>query len=292
MSRIWLVLLALGLLPSSAYGQQALGPPCDWQNRIHRAAVHDGMAIHDELRRLEQPASRRVAEDAIAALAKLWASLDYMRCAEVTAWALISQSSYVALINELEGASLGFGESDKLAPLLDDWRAWAAGFLAQELQTQFWVGSFDNYRGHGILVGCDSYLLPVDIGRERGRRTAAELSLALSALFDPEQSHPDADVETQDWIKELDLSVASVTIDQGMAEIILDGRLMGIGTCGDAILEAQILQTVFQFDDIAGARISDGARNLREIVDMSDMLSQRERQEYIYERAELDWLRG
>lgn len=170
-------------------------------------------------------------------------------------------------------------------------RLWATKFLSEDLKTQIWLGSFGNYQGRGIEVGCESYLLPVDTGLERGRSTLGELSLALSALFDPEQSHPNGAVETEDWIKELGLSVAGIHIDEGMAEIALGGQLRGIGTCGDAILEAQILQTVFQFSDINRARVTDGAFNLRQIVDMSDMLSERELREYIYERETLDWLR-
>ncbi len=176
-------------------------------------------------------------------------------------------------------------------PLLETWQAWATEFIADASTTQIWLGSFSNYQGRGIEVGCASYLLPVDIGLPRGRNTLAELSLALSALFDPERNHPDSDVETEDWIKQLGLSVAGIHIDEGMAEITLGGRLRGIGSCGDAILEAQILQTVFQFSDISRARITDGAINLWEVVDMSDRLSAEERRIYIYDRDDLSWLR-
>ena len=176
-------------------------------------------------------------------------------------------------------------------PLLETWQAWATEFVAAELKTQIWLGSFDNYKGQGIEVGCASFLLPVDIGHPRGSNTLAELSLALSALFDPARNHPDSDVKTEDWIKALELSVAGIHIDEGMAEIALDGQLRGIGSCGDAILEAQILQTVFQFAEISRARISDGERNLWEVIDMSDRLSAQERGAYIYDREDLYWLR-
>ena len=289
MTRIWLLLL-IGSLGWLAQAQQDLGPPCDSQNSAHRQAVQAGMAIHAQLRSLEAPETRQAAGEAIAALAELWDQLDYLGCAEITSWALISQASYVALIHELEAAPLGFSSSQALAPLLEDWRDWAGDFLAETLKTQFWLGSFEDVQWRGIRVGCDSALLPVDTGHERGRDTQAELRLALSALFDPERRHP-TELETEDWIKQLGLSVAEISIDAGFAEIELGGQLRGIGTCGDAILEAQILQTVFQFADIKSARISDGERNLWEIVDMSDMLSPAERKGYIYQRQELDWLR-
>lgn len=188
-------------------------------------------------------------------------------------------------------ALLMLAASLRAVTLLAHWLDSAAEIVAAERKTQIWLGSFSNYKGRGIEVGCASYLLPVDIGLPRGRNTPAELSLALSALFDPEMSHPDSKVKTEDWIKALGLSVAGIHIDEGMAEITLGGQLRGIGSCGDAILEAQILQTVFQFPDIRRAKITDGERNLWEVVDMSDLLSAEERRAYIYDRAELDWLR-
>ncbi|MCY3832325.1 MAG: hypothetical protein OXG85_04875 [Chloroflexi bacterium] len=195
------------------------------------------------------------------------------------------------MVYEENDIQLGIGSSEDLAPLLDKWQAWATAFVSAELKTRFWLGSFSNYQGRGLEIGCLSYLLPVDTGLTRGRNTLAELSLALSALFDPERMHPGGEVETEDWIKELGLSVAGVHIDAGFAEIALGGQLRGIGTCGDAILEAQILQTVFQFSAIERARITDGDMNLRQIVDMSDRLSEEELRAYIYDREDLYWLR-
>ena len=116
------------------------------------------------------------------------------------------------------------------------------------------------------------------------------MRLALEAQFDPTQNHRTA--RTEDWVKGLSLSVAGIHIDDGFAEITLGGELRGIGTCGDAIVEAQILQTIFQFSDIKRARVRDGSLNLRQIVDMSDKLGADALNAYIYHRADLDWLRG
>ena len=93
------------------------------------------------------------------------------------------------------------------------------------------------------MVGCESYLLPVSTATERGDDLAGDLQAALEALFDPEQAHPVA--ETEDWVKQLNLSVESISIVDGEAEVNLGGTLMGIGSCGDAILEAQILPDCF-----------------------------------------------
>ena len=278
MLRVCIALLIAALFCSSAYSQQNLPPPCDSQITAHRQAVERGLEIHDALR---APAAR------LDSFSEAWEEI----CAEAASWALIAKAIRLAQIYELEAGELGFGSSDDLMPLLDKWQAWATAFLATPPNIHYWVGSFDNYQGRGIRVGCESYLLPVDTGLERGVNTLAELSLALSALFDPAKTHPVAELETEDWIKQLGLSVAGIHIQDGMAEVTLGGQLRGIGACGDAILEAQILQTVFQFSDIRRARITDGETNLLEIVDMSDRRSQAERETYIYDREDLDWLR-
>ena len=147
---------------------------------------------------------------------------------------------------------------------------------------KFWVGSDDDYQYQGMTVGCGSYLLPVDTGIERGSGIENDLRLALEALFDPEQNHPA--VETYDWIKQLELGIESVSFYEGAAQIELAGTLLGIGSCGDAILEAQFLETIFQFDNIHFAFVSDGVTNLREIVEMSDRLTRQQLQNYVYRR--------
>lgn len=293
MARIWIILAVVGLLISSVHAQRdyQIGPPCDSKESAHQEAVAQGMGLYEGLRAIHRL-------DPATYFDHHFRLLDMpLTCAELSVWAFIELVNLETLPFELARAPLGFGNSEDFAPLLETWRAWATDFLAETafppegLKTQFWLGSHSKYQGQGIQVGCASYLLPVDLAMARGRDTFSELSLALSALFDREQNHPDADVETEDWIKLLGLTVAGIHIDEGLAEITLGGRLRGIGACGDAILEAQILQTVFQFSGILRARITDGETNLRQIVDMSDRLSAEELQAYIYDRDNLSWLR-
>lgn len=178
---------------------------------------------------------------------------------------------------------LSFGQQP--TPISSSNPAPAQGSQTDDEKTiKFWVGSFSDYESQGIMVGCESYLLPVSTATERGDDLAGDLQAALEALFDPEQAHPVA--ETEDWVKQLNLSVESISIVDGEAEVNLGGTLMGIGSCGDAILEAQILQTVFQFETIERAKVSDGVTNLWEITDMRDELSPEQRKNYVYTRQE------
>ena len=148
----------------------------------------------------------------------------------------------------------------------------------------YFVGSFEDYGGQRLIVGCDSFLYPVDTGSARGGDALHDMRLALEALFDPQAPHDIA--EPFDWILDLGLFVESIQIDGGFAEVLLGGRLWGIGSCGDAILEAQIMQTIFQFDEIDRARVRDSAMNLRQITDMSDRFSQEALYNFVYTRAD------
>jgi len=125
----------------------------------------------------------------------------------------------------------------------------------------------------------------VDTGILRSDDTSRDLRLALAALFSPDQTHPVVE-NFFDWVKKLELVVEDISIQDGEARVLLAGGLMGIGTCGDAVLEAQIIQTVFQFETIERVMVTDGVMNLLEITDMSDLRSQEERANYVYTRPE------
>ena len=150
---------------------------------------------------------------------------------------------------------------------------------------KFWVGDNEDYESSGIQVGCGDFLLPVDTGVLRSGDTTADLTVALNALFSADWNHP-ATAPFYNWIKQLELELESIAIDEGAAVVTLAGGLMGIGTCGDAILEAQIIQTVFQFETIQRVMVTDGVMNLWEITDQSDRLSEEERVNYVYVRPE------
>jgi len=160
------------------------------------------------------------------------------------------------------------------------------GQSEDEKTIHIWVGSFEDYKEEGIPYGCGSYLLPVNTGITHSSETVEDLRLALEALLSPDLNHPEA--QTEDWLKELELSVEEITIDEGEAVVTLDGKLLGIGSCGDAIMEGQILYTVFQFEDIENIKVSDGETNLWEIIDLTDWYSEAYRNNYVYERPDAE----
>ena len=180
-----------------------------------------------------------------------------------------------------------FAQAPTPTAQLDASAAAAANAQAGENQTiHFWVGAYENYADSGIPYGCDGFLLPVDTNIERSGDVAPDLRTALEALLSLDHNHPQA--ETEDWLKTLGLGVADVSLSEGFADIALDGRLMGIGSCGDALMVGQILQTVFQFEDIERVRVSDGVTNLWEITDLTDWYSREYRKNYVYARPDAE----
>jgi len=161
---------------------------------------------------------------------------------------------------------------------------------ADDEAIQVWVGTYEDHQEEGIAYGCGAFLLPVDTEIARSGSPYIDLRVALEALFNPELDHPSA--ETEGWLKGLGLTVQEISLVEGAADIRLGGELTGIGSCGDAIMEGQLLRTVFQFDFIERVKISDGVSNLWQIVDQRDRLSEQELKSYIYERETLDWLRN
>ena len=146
----------------------------------------------------------------------------------------------------------------------------------------FWVGSYTDHESQGIPAGCGDYLLPVDTGVMPSGDIESDLRVALEALFDPEQNHPEA--EGYDRVKQLELSIESISIRVGAAQVKLHEGLWGIGHCGDAILEAQILRTIFQFESINAAVVADGKFNLRQFIDESDRFSEEQLRHWVYQR--------
>ena len=155
-----------------------------------------------------------------------------------------------------------------------------------ETTIQIWVGTYDDYEGEGIAYGCGSYLLPVDTGITRSGDTIEDLRLALEALLSPDLNHPEAN--TEDALKDLNLAVEEITIVEGEAVVALAGTLLGPGHCGDAIIEGQILQTVFQFEAIERVKVSDGETNLWTMIDLTGWYSEAYRDNYVYERPDAE----
>ena len=119
-----------------------------------------------------------------------------------------------------------------------------------------------------MVVGCESYLFPILTDDFIGDDLSSNITLALTAMFDANRNLPT--VYNNFWNTQ-SLTVESVEVNGGDVVVNIGGNMMGIGTCGDPILEGQMLQTIFQFDDVQTVKVVNDERNLRELVDMSGL---------------------
>lgn len=133
---------------------------------------------------------------------------------------------------------------------------------------QFWVGIESNSVADTIPVGCGSYITPIISNSMKTDDTVDDLHEAFDALFDPDRKNPST-VFTN-YLNDQNLKAFDITLADGHAIVNIGPKLHGIGTCADPIIEGQIIQTIFQFEEIQTAKvIVNGDFNLRQIVDQS-----------------------
>lgn len=145
---------------------------------------------------------------------------------------------------------------------------------------QFWVGIESNTVANTIQVGCGSYITPIISNSMRTDDTVDDLHEAFDALFDPNGKNPST--VYSNLLKDKNLDAYDITVEDGHAVVYIGPKLHGIGTCADPIIEGQIIQTIFQFEEINTAKvIINGDYNLRQMVDQSGDLSL---VDYVYTR--------
>lgn len=154
--------------------------------------------------------------------------------------------------------------------------------IAPQTQVQFWLGSETNGVVGAVPIGCESFLTPINTDRAVSNDLKEDLTFALSTLFDPNRSNPST--VYIDYLNQQGLSVQNIVINGSHVTVTMGGEFLGIGVCGDPIIEGQVLYTIFQFDEIQSAKViinNDG--NLRRIVDQRDV----DVSDYIYTRSDL-----
>jgi LysM repeat protein len=134
---------------------------------------------------------------------------------------------------------------------------------------QFWVISEVDAPSNGIQVGCEGYIVPIKTSIVATDNTSNDMKTALNTLLAPNQQ---LQVDHTNYLlDEQNLFVENVSIEDGHATVLIGGDLYGWGACADPIFEAQIIQTIFQFEDIQSATVMNGELNLRQFVDMSGL---------------------
>lgn len=119
----------------------------------------------------------------------------------------------------------------------------------------------------GIEVGCGDTAVAVAAGVPPSGNTLTDLQVALQYLLDYRNATAAPGLATALTISGAQLE--RVSLENGRATIAIDLPLTLVGVCNDARLEAQLLLTIFQFEDINAALITFGGVNLKQQLDLS-----------------------
>ncbi len=116
-------------------------------------------------------------------------------------------------------------------------------------------------------VGCDSYLVPVEVGTYApGTPPDQVIASALAGLLAIDEQFYTAG-NLYNALALSTLAVDSVTIDtNGQTVIALSGEVMLAGVCADALLAAQIEFTAQHYGDVTGVSVTINGTPLPEIL--------------------------
>jgi hypothetical protein len=125
---------------------------------------------------------------------------------------------------------------------------------AADLSTIFLVALDDNGQS-GMPIGCGDSLIPVQVQVESADSVEGQITAALEKLFSiDDQFYGESGLYNA--LYQSDLSVSSVDVSNGHADVDLSGSLQVGGVCDEPRVEGQIRQTILQFDGIDSATVT------------------------------------
>lgn len=148
---------------------------------------------------------------------------------------------------------------------------------------EYWIISSIEESDKAIDVGCGSYIVPRKTPTTVSDDTLADLNTALRWLMTASPTERDGDHISNSYWLDQGLFIEHAEIHDGHADIDIGGVYHEVSDCIDSVLEAQFVQTVFQFDDIQTAKITNGETNFRQFIDTSGKLKVAD---HIYARSD------
>lgn len=140
----------------------------------------------------------------------------------------------------------------------------------------------------GPAVACGDSALLTAISQDPGGDIETNLSRMLTGLFTHDTGNNGSQAGFYNALAGKGLTVASVDVDNGRADIIINGNLFLVGVCEDARMEAQLLLTIFAYPQIEQAYVIIGGINMKQIFDSRGIVGDTEP----YTKAEAVALRG
>lgn len=131
----------------------------------------------------------------------------------------------------------------------------------------YWLSSIDAVNDDSLLIGCESYITPIETSEPRTTNPETNIERALTVLFSANSQDPYRNHWNQGGF-----AVESVSLSaNGTLEVHISGDFLLQGTCTDPEIVAQILLIVFTEPEVEAALIYVGDENLRQISDMSGL---------------------
>jgi LysM repeat protein len=140
----------------------------------------------------------------------------------------------------------------------------------------------DSGGANAVPVGCDSYLIPARVEATAVPDAAGDIRASLNILLNAASTQVGQSGLLNYWGGQ-GLSLTSVSVSGGRADIAISGSVSLSGVCSDAAMEAQILLSVFSVPGVDRAFITIGGRNMKQIFDASGLVGP----DALYTRADI-----
>lgn len=120
----------------------------------------------------------------------------------------------------------------------------------------------------GPPVGCGDSVVPVSRARPRSGVLAEDIRASLEELFAIEQTTYGQSGLIHTFPGS-EIAVTGVALNDLTLAVTLSGDIPLAGVCADPLIEAQILYTLFEYQDFESALIIVDGQNLRQLMDQS-----------------------
>lgn len=125
-----------------------------------------------------------------------------------------------------------------------------------------------------IIVGCDSYMTTIDTGIERTGNVSQDIETALNEMFTANTAFFEESVAITNFWGGGDFIAETNTFEGSRVNLDISGELLLQGACSDAVMEAQLLLTIFDNNLVEEAYITINGENMKQIFDASGTVAE------------------
>lgn len=129
-------------------------------------------------------------------------------------------------------------------------------------QVKIFMIAMNDNGASGIKIGCGDSAVAVT---REAPQTQAVLRAAMEQLVSIKDKYY-GESGLYNPLYQSNLTLQSAVINNGKATVKFTGTLTLVGTCEDARIEAQFMQTALQFNSVSNAEIFINGKNLKDLI--------------------------